>query len=243
MNLDFVPQVFYDLISRVVPGIVTALAWYVTLRGPRQAVREIEGILSNDKLSGWGAFALLAVLSYVLGFILRELWSLTFDNLMEDRMKEREKRARLSALAEYGKARTCRQKPDPGLTYEALPATHTMLDEVRRRSPSEGYRLLKLRAEAHLCEGLFVGLVLLPILNVVLWLILPGGRLLDPAVLELLMIVALIALWRAGRRLDKYHHSGTCGAWLALNDPLESGNPADAKTTGQAQAVKPDQKY
>ena len=237
MNLDFIPQVFYDLISRVIPGMVTALAWYVTLRSPRQAAQTIGAILTNDKLSGWGSFTLLAVLSYVLGFILRELWSLTFDNLFEDRMKEREKRARLSSLAEYGKARANQKKPDLGLAYEALPFTHTMLDDVRRRSPSEGHRLLKLRAEAHLCEGLFAGLVLLPILNVVLWLILPEARLLDPAVLELLLIVALIALWRAGRRLDNYHHSGTCGAWLALNDPLEEQKTGDEKAT--TQAVKP----
>lgn len=228
MNLDIIPQVFYDLISRVIPGFVTILAWYVTLRGPREAGQEIVAILTNDKLSGLGTSALLAVLSYLLGIILRELWSATFDQLLRAQLDRQETRAKRWAFDEYAKARAFHRQATLDLAFEALPDDYVMLDDVRRRSPSEGYRLLKLRAEAHLHQGLVTGLILLPILNVVFWLILPNTYPLDRVVLEVIVTVALGALWRAGSRVDRFYNGGTCIAWLALNFPLEPQKPTNS---------------
>lgn len=53
------------------------------------------------------------------------------------------------------------------LTLRDLPAVHEMQNQVRVFSASEGYRLLKIRAEARLCQGLIIGLVVAFTINFV----------------------------------------------------------------------------
>jgi hypothetical protein len=232
MNLDLVPQIFYDLIARVIPGFVLVVAWYLTVQGPDKGVRQMTALLSNQNIANFWSLTVLVVLSYILGFILRELWSLTFKRMRRKRTARKLRRYRQMAIAQYNKAGACFGKPELGFEAKDLPATHTMLDDVRRRSPSEGHRLLKLRAEAHLCEALFAGSVLLPLLNILFWY--RDSRLLmwDRAALELLVVVALIALWRASNRLEKFHTSGTYGAWLSLCFPVSPERQAGEKKDG-----------
>ena len=251
MNLDLVPQIFYDLIARVIPGFVLILAWYLTVRGPNKALREMIRILSNQNLTNFWSLSLLIVVSYVLGFILKELWSLTIQNLISKRTIKNRRKYKNDAIAQYNRARKCLGKPALGFKRKELPATHTMFDDVRRDSSSEGHRLLKLQAEAHLCEALFTGFVLLPIINTVLWykeltvfmfdrtvwalaqqreiacIVQLGAFILHRAVWELALVVVLVSLWRARKRSAQFYAGGTYGAWLALRFPIDAQESTD----------------
>lgn len=85
MNFDLVPQVFYDLIARIVPGFVVAAAWYLAVRDTAKWTKDISDVLAMPNVTSIGSLLLLIAFAYVFGFILRELWSLVFKRKSDKR--------------------------------------------------------------------------------------------------------------------------------------------------------------
>ena len=225
MEWSLIPQVFYDAIVRIVPGFVSIFAWYLTILGPSQAVHNLTD--TDQNIFGLGAVTWLAALSYVLGFILKELWYLTFNKL-------KQKATEKSAIDEYKEHRGCLGKSVSDLEGQDLPDAHVMHDYVRIYLPSEGARLLKLRAERNLCRTLFTGLFLLPVVNILH--IAPDWHLNckpltpDRVFLEIAMIAALIVLWKANSKLGQLYARRTCRSWLSLCFPV---GPLEQKLAGK----------
>jgi hypothetical protein len=229
MPLSLIPQVFYDLIARVVPGSVVVIMWYLTMLGPKKAINTLITISPKQNIISLWSFALLIMLAYVLGFILNELWDLTFRKIKRKTSQERKSRHLKSSIAQYDRIRKCFGKSELQFGHEDLPSLHTMHDHLRLRSDSEAYRLLKLRAERTLCEALFTGIFLLPIVNVLFWY--NGGNLLmlDRIALELVVIVALLTFWGGVNKLGMFYVGGTCTSWLLLNFPIGPDKQAEAE--------------
>ena len=229
MPLSVVPQVFYDLIARVVPGAVVAIMWYLTILGPKKAINTLITILSKQNLISLWSFALLIMLAYVLGFILNGLWDLTFRKIKRKTSEERKSRHLRSNIAQYDRIRKCFGRPGLEFGHEDLPSIHTMHDHLRLRSDSEAYRLVKLRAERTLCEALFTGIFLLPIVNILFWYNDGNLLMLDRIALELVVIVAILTFWRGVNKLGKFYVGGTCTSWLLLNFPIGPDKQAKAE--------------
>lgn len=217
MPLSLVPQIFYDLIARVVPGLVIVIAWYMAVLGPDRAIATIS---KNQNILDFWAFALLVTLSYILGFILDELWSLTFKRIKRKIIKGKKEGYIRSCIDENNKVRERFGESKIEFEDKDLPSVYAMHDHLRLYSDSEAYRLLKVRAEARLCEALFIGFLFLPIVNILFWLNNSRLFILDRAVLELVVILAILTFWRGSNRFENFYIIGTCRSWLFYNFPV-----------------------
>ena len=217
MSLSLVPQIFYDLIARVVPGFVVILAWYTAVLGPDKA---ISTIINNRNVFEFWLFALLVTLSYVLSFILDELWSLTFYKINHNITENKKGEYIRSCVDDNNKIRECFGESNVEFKGGRLPSVYAMHDHLRLYSESEAYRLLKVRAEVRLCEGLFIGFLFLPIINVLFWFNDSKTFMPDRAALELLVIFAIFTFWKGRNQFEKFYTIGTCRSWLFYNFPV-----------------------
>lgn len=217
MPLSLIPQIFYDIIARVVPALVLVVAWYTTILGPGRAIDTITA--NQDTFSFW-SFGLLVMLSYILGFALDQLSSLTIRRIKRRTMRDRRAGYRRSCIRETNRIRKSFEESKLGFEEKDLPSVHAMHDHVRLHSDSEAYRLLKLRAEVRLCEVLFLGFLFLPVINILCWVNDSRSFMLDRAVLELALIVAVVAFWKSSERFEAFYILSTCRSWLLLNFPV-----------------------
>ena len=222
MLLNLIPQVFYDFIARVIPGFVVIATWYLAILGPNKAIDTITTISSksSQSLFNFWSFSVVIVLSYMLGFVLDELRSLTFGRIKKKYLKRMRPEYIRRCIVEDGKIRKCFGKSALKIKSRDLPPFHAIHDHLRLRSQSEAYRLLKLRAEARLCDVLFTGLSPLPAINILFWHRDSQLLMLDRIVLELVLIGAMIAFWRASDKLQQFYRTGTLRSWLFSSFPV-----------------------
>jgi hypothetical protein len=231
MDWNLIPQVFYDLLSRVIPGFVAILAWYLAALGPLEAIESALVELSNKDsqiLNLWSS-TIIFVLAYVLGFILEGLWALTFEKLRETaKSRAREKHWQVNSVDEYNTMRVCLNEPELKFESAKLPPSYTMLDQARLHLPSEIHRLLKLRGERRLCERIFLTCSLSVANLAVFLLIYSNWRTFDRIAMLILAGIAAFCLWPLGKKFDKFFTMGICTTWLLINFPI--GSPGTAKS-------------
>lgn len=230
MPLSLIPQVFYDLIARVIPGFVVIMMWYLTILGPNKAMDTINTVSSqsNQTVFSFWSFAVLLTISYLIGLILEELWYLTFGRIKRNRRSPRQAEHIDWCITQHEKIRKCLREPELGLQRQDLPPLHIVHDHLRLHSQSEAYRLVKLRAEARLSETLFTGLLPLPVVNILFWYRDSRLLMLDRIVLELALILAIVILWRASDRFHKFYVGGTYTSWLLHSFPVHPPKPMEA---------------
>ena len=227
MSLSVIPQIFYDLIARVIPGFVMIITWYLTIVGPSEAINTIKIVYSKQDKSNFWLAVLLFILSYVLSFILDELWPL-FRKIRKiirkitkgQKEKDKEKERIESCIAENNKIRKCFGESELEFENKDWPSFWVIYGHLRLYSQSEVYRLLKLRAEAQLCTILFIGFLPLPIINILFWYNDPKLLILDRIFLELAVIVAILAFWRGRNKFKKFYIVGTYRSWLFFSFPI-----------------------
>jgi hypothetical protein len=66
MPLNLIPQIFYDLISRVIPGTVLLISWYISSIWLIKDPKFINGILANKSLFNFWHVSSFFILSYIL---------------------------------------------------------------------------------------------------------------------------------------------------------------------------------
>ena len=230
MPLSLIPQVFYDLIARVIPGFIVIMMWYLTILGPNKAVNAFLTVSSqpDQSIFNFWSFAALLTVSYLIGLILDELWRSTFRRIKSKKRRLAQAEHIDWCIAQNDQIRKCLGQPALGLEGQDLPPVHVMHDHLRLHSESEAYRLLKLQAEARLCEALFAGLLLLPAINALFWYRDFKWLVLDRMALELALIVALVTFWKASDRFEQFYTGGTCTSWLLRSFPIEPLKPAQA---------------
>lgn len=220
MPLSIIPQIFYDLIARVLPGMIVMVIWYLAVLGPTKAwiIFKTEHAGSNF-FYFWSVFIIL-VFSYVVSFILNELWHIKFEAIKKNRKKEIKINPIKLSLDQDAKIRKSLQEDTLELNVEDLPETYVMHDNLRLHSESEAYRLLKVRAEIRMCEVLFMGLLITLFLNIIFWVVDFKLLMLDRLILEILVIISSYTFWKAGIRLERYYNGGVCRIWLLTNFPI-----------------------
>ena len=232
--MHFIPQIFYDLIARVIPSSILIILTVLAFTSPIEIVDYFEQLIAGKDIgkmfSFWGLSSIL-IIAYTVGFVLerpakgvnrflkrvfkkskikigtryyqkkylKKMLKMLKDigvdkNIKSDTKVEnlnnvqgiiqnilnadnrikndkRNENAKgfnenelIRVLNALDEEKTAKYKSEEGWDLgkiQNIPDAHVMHDLVRIWSPSEGYRLLKLRAEARFCEVLFFGFMLL----------------------------------------------------------------------------------
>jgi hypothetical protein len=77
IDLGKIPEIFYDLIARIMPGSLLILLAYMIANGPYDTLSEILSL----EISFWGIL-ILAIASYFLAIILTSIWDF-FERLVK----------------------------------------------------------------------------------------------------------------------------------------------------------------
>lgn len=143
---SLIPQVFYDIIGRIVPGMILLILAFLLFRAQDWQV-STEGVRFGALHFSYGClFVVGLLLSYLVGTILGAVGYLAAHH-------------EWSETAEGQKA----EVPDSGRP-EAARYDSYIYDAIQLCEPAAGARLVKLSAERNLCRVLMAGFALLGIL-------------------------------------------------------------------------------
>lgn len=184
-----IPQLFFDLIGRVVPGFLLIGMTLICLNGFTDGLR----LLSNWALAEgpeFGIFsltftAMLNILSaYVLGVLLGGVWFRLYRLKKRRAQKDSDKRIKYSLyekpwtlwlngwsgngerllMSQFSSTCPNRMKKRKGINLDGFSSTQLiafMYDYVQMTCPNMSGRIAKLRAEKHMSGVLMVGLFIL----------------------------------------------------------------------------------
>jgi hypothetical protein len=138
---EVVPQVSYEIIGRIIPGIIVILSLVVVAMGPTQAVMYLdETVIHSDHASSGGSVALIIIAAYVLAFVLDGIWQIP------------------ACVRRRG------NKPyQPDLR---APSASLKFDIVNQELPKAGAWLIKLYAETNTTQVLIIGWVISAVINI-----------------------------------------------------------------------------
>jgi len=196
-----IPQVYYDVIARIIPGFAVGVTAYLAYAGPRPA---LDGLLSFLSAVARSASATLVVVglvgiaSYLLGIMLSGV-AHSFGL-----------RQRLDMLAKRG-VDAQNQGPAEIATY----------DRIRWENADVGDRLTKVRAECRMCDTLISGWSILILVNPCFLLV--ASSLSRVLKVEIALVVLIVAAYSQRRRT--YDHWRT--ALANYKGLLDSGSDSD----------------
>jgi len=166
MNWSWIPQLHYDFIGRIVPGVTLIGASILVGVGPATAIHSLLGECPSERYFTFGAIVTTVLAGYLLGLLLSEVWQQTIGRVLKKHEDEVEKEEFKRHFDAHKKLMAHSGTPF-SLGLEDLPKRCVMRTQLRHVVPSDVARLLKLRAERRLCQVLILGLAALSIAN--LW--------------------------------------------------------------------------
>jgi hypothetical protein len=152
MNLgQIVPQIVYDLIGRIIPGLSLLGTSYFLWSSDIQRLKL--AFFTDYKPSELALSLILLLLAYILSLGLEGLWRLLcsrwFQKLVDQPSAEE---AREGVVADF----TLVDKSFNRFDYR-FPGIPVIYDIIRLLEPAAGARLVKLRAELQLCRIFMLG--------------------------------------------------------------------------------------
>ena len=208
MNWSWIPQLHYDFIGRVVPGLALIGASLLVAAGPETGVRLLTD--AGGRYFGFGPIAVGILAAYLVGLILCELWNRTFGAVLQDHERAVEEDCYSKCLKDHGGlCQHCERSFT--LHQDNLPRAYVLRTHLRHVAAEDVLRLLKLRAERRLCQVLMLGLIGLTIADVFLLVrTFEVGRL----TLAITFPLVSVLLWFRSERLLRHFVTGICIAWL-----------------------------
>jgi len=204
---QFIPQLFYDLIGRLVAGL--SLLGTVYLVWQQEILSYLIWTPGKDEPSWLFLSLVLLLAAYILALVLEGLWSLILQKWVGKYVDERAKvKARGQALKEFSVV-----LPTFDCEHYKFPGVPIMYDILRLKDPNVGARLVKLRAEIQLCRTLALGWSII----MAFWLAYPGTKIGQlPGVLGLLTCVVAVSSEYWSRRVRTYW--SMYNHWLILEE-------------------------
>lgn len=127
-----VPQLFYDFIARIIPGLLFILSLdFMLSKNPSEAIRQIA--MANNSMAVILIPILIGFLAYIIGWV---LYIFTFRSLSKE----------------------IRQKHQARLNQGSIKLTE-MYQRIRIKNEAVGFRIVKLRAEARMLEASRSGMI------------------------------------------------------------------------------------
>lgn len=177
MEWNLIPEVYYDLIGRIIPGMLLLLTVIIVILGPVGAIDLFLG--GSVSLNAWLAILFLLA-SYVTAIVLANVWGMASDFVSRI----------LRVMFRKGKP-PLHANQDNGIDEWAV-----FFYKLRKRAPSEASRLLKLQAEQNMCDVLITGLSLLWLVNLWIWLSEPLDISNDRFWLLIGILLSFFSFWR-----------------------------------------------
>jgi hypothetical protein len=211
MSLDWIPQLFKDLIGRIVPGAMVLLAAYVVRAGHFGA---LPSSLTTDHDEVSTALLLTGlVISYLVGLCLSHLMGLVFGKFLKDKLQSIEKRCKRERLEEHNQLLEALGHKRLPFGVEKLPRAFVMHDHIRITIFQEANRLSKMQSEIRLCRTLVAGMGILCVANLAFIFHEPTT---SRIILEIVMAAVVYAGWSREFRLHEYYNNGICVMWFSL---------------------------
>jgi hypothetical protein len=138
---EVVPQVSYEIVGRIIPGIAVILSLVLATMGPTQAMVYLdETVIHPDPaLSGWAA-VLMIIAAYILAFVLDGVWQIP--------------------------ACVRRRGEKPRRSDPKAPSSSLKFDVVNQELPKAGAWLTKLYAETNTTQVLIIGWMVSAAINI-----------------------------------------------------------------------------
>lgn len=227
MNIGaIIPQIFYDLIARITPGIVVILAGLFVWFGQGVPKQTIVGML--DWLGKENSPVLLVLFffllcAYILAFLLDGVWGFLPRKFFQDEQESYHD----EILTDFKKSNS-----EFDESNYRFPGVALRYDAVRLRDANAGARLAKLRAELHMLRILVIGLSIVSVLNIKNLFPSPNAR---AIITQTIIVVAVYSFRNTHDRLKDRFIWGTCNHWLLLVHPgLPAGAGAEQKESSKA---------
>lgn len=220
---NIIPQVFYDLIARFIPGLIILFCAELVQYGPDQIIQSITSLIGSKDQGveiSFYLFLIVGVLSYSIALVAMGFWTLLSrisrrSNLVF--LKDNDKRwlSIKETLKTDIKIAGCNLGFVSDNKQEDIPSMAFIYDFVRLRSPEVGSRLVKIRAECHMCAVLITGLIAIGIWN--LFKIIASPIEIE-IIVELGIIFVILACWFFMRDLEDRLMTGLCNYWVLLSN-------------------------
>jgi len=75
---NFIPQLFYDFLARIIPGAILIVTLTLVVLGPAAATDFVLNSAEDSELFGFGTLLLGILGSYLTGLISGQLWEISF---------------------------------------------------------------------------------------------------------------------------------------------------------------------
>lgn len=243
--LDIIPQLYYDILGRIIPGTVVIWLWVLAVNG-NLAVLLSDPYTDSKTLSG-SLLVLVAtwlIAAYVMGHLLSPISGMfhtrilaryfpSYFNVLQAAVSSSAKGyppairrffADEAAML-FGKDSVKQEVPSAAQYRQA---TYIWYDLVRLRSESSSSRLGKMRAEYRMLEGLYTAFALTVPIQVCWWLIVGGAFR-----VELLIVSVggfILSCWSAVRLFQTFQRA-------VINEYYLTGTPVRSATAnGEPQA-------
>lgn len=173
-----IPQIFYDMIARAIPGFLFLLVLGFEFSGV-DADLVPEGLLSSGSVTAIMIALVFGILSYLMGWVLHAFTFLSAEGLV--RAKHNSDKSALSSAEKYNR--------------------------IRIKNEAVGFRITKLRAEARMLETSRTGMVFasligasLLVLSRTAWLPIEGQSALGWLCKLAIPLIVATAFWKCERR-------------------------------------------
>jgi hypothetical protein len=223
-NLSLIPQIFYDIIARVVPGVTVLLVAYLVYSGAAISANTLRNVLhwfSSVDSPNTFVFLTFMLASYVLSTVIGQIASL-LELPFKSSFQHQFDQAAQKVADDFNKTFSL------GISKDVFPSIAIMYDYIRLHDPGSGSRLVKLRAESHMCRNLAVGLVMVVILDFILDFAVRGPSERTGSLwIRIAVLTAVVCfLWTYARRRGFYIW-GLCNHWVLLRCRDRLGNISD----------------
>lgn len=220
-NINIIPQVYYDLIARLIPGAIILLSTATIYYGPNIMANNIKNLIGYKDTVIHTSFTFIMIfslLSYTVAILAMGIWSLfvklskktNLVFLKDDDILLNETQNKLKNDLQNA-SQIVQIREDPHTLQ--VPSLAFIYDFIRFRAPDVGARLVKVRAECHMCAVLVTGLTILSIIHLIILILNPT---ISKIVLECVFLLGCIAFWYFMRDLEQRFMTGICNYWAIL---------------------------
>lgn len=218
MNLNLIPQVFYDLIARLIPGLILIWSSCLIYFAPSIRIEHLKKLFAATRELNLSLIILALLIAYSISIILNGLLTLLSDlsSLFKKLLLPYEQnRQELIDVTTKDKLKVKQAtKTIQNDEDTEAPSSHFVYDYIRFRRPDVGARLVKIKAEIRMCKVLIFGWIILIFLN---FYNVPNVSTREFIIIECTLLIGIIGVFRFFKKLNEKFHTGLVNHWKLLH--------------------------